>query len=168
MSLAPLLDGRAPPIPAFTRFAAMAAFALGLVQFAAPKGDLAAPDVGVDLGRSDGRWLRSPRSGSTRFALVGPWRPDPPVVDLHADHAAARGLVGRTTHQVGRASPRDDRAVLRRACHRRPVHAAAGAHHARRCFLAISAGPIKGTDRRSEVSVKSLEKRRENPVPVDG
>jgi len=36
MSLAPLLDA-APAIPLHA-FAAMAAFALGLVQFAAPKG----------------------------------------------------------------------------------------------------------------------------------
>jgi uncharacterized membrane protein len=38
MSLAPLLDA-APAIPVHA-FAAMAAFALGIVQFAAPKGTL--------------------------------------------------------------------------------------------------------------------------------
>ena len=38
MSLAPLLDA-APAIPLHA-FAAMAAFALGIVQFAAPKGTL--------------------------------------------------------------------------------------------------------------------------------
>ena len=45
MSLAPLLDA-APAIPLHA-FAAMAAFALGLVQFAAPKGTL--PHRTVDL-----------------------------------------------------------------------------------------------------------------------
>ncbi|MGA7803096.1 DUF2306 domain-containing protein [Bradyrhizobium sp.] len=44
MSLAPLLDA-APAIP-FHAFAAMAAFVLGLVQFAAPKGTLPHRTVG--------------------------------------------------------------------------------------------------------------------------
>jgi uncharacterized membrane protein len=44
MSLAPLLDA-APAIPVHA-FAAMAAFALGLVQFAAPKGTLPHRTVG--------------------------------------------------------------------------------------------------------------------------
>ena len=44
MSLAPLLDA-APAIPLHA-FAAMAAFALGLVQFAAPKGTLPHRTVG--------------------------------------------------------------------------------------------------------------------------
>ena len=44
MSLAPLLDA-APAIPLHA-FAAMAAFALGLVQFAAPKGTLPHRTIG--------------------------------------------------------------------------------------------------------------------------
>jgi uncharacterized membrane protein len=44
MSLAPLLDA-APAIPMHA-FAAMAAFALGLVQFASPKGTLPHRTVG--------------------------------------------------------------------------------------------------------------------------
>ena len=44
MSLTPLLDA-VPPIPAHA-FAAMAAFALGIVQFAAPKGTLPHRTIG--------------------------------------------------------------------------------------------------------------------------
>ncbi len=44
MSLAPLLD--APPAIPLHAFAAMAAFALGIVQFAAPKGTLPHRTVG--------------------------------------------------------------------------------------------------------------------------
>ena len=51
MTLAPLLN--ASPVIQIHAFAAMGAFALGLVQFAAPKGHAAAPDHRLDLGRSD-------------------------------------------------------------------------------------------------------------------
>ena len=52
MTLAPLLN--ASPVIQIHAFAAMAAFALGLVQFAAPQGHAAAPDHRLDLGRPDG------------------------------------------------------------------------------------------------------------------
>jgi uncharacterized membrane protein len=45
MSLAPLIDAAEPAIPLHA-FAAMAAFALGLVQFAAPKGTLPHRTIG--------------------------------------------------------------------------------------------------------------------------
>jgi uncharacterized membrane protein len=72
MSFAPLLDA-APAIPLHA-FAAMAAFALGLVQFAAPKGTLPHRTVGwiwvalmvVVAGSSF--WIHQIR-------LVGPWSP---------------------------------------------------------------------------------------------
>ena len=48
MSLAPLLDA-APAIPLHA-FAAMAAFVLGIVQFAPTQGHAAAPDAGLDAG----------------------------------------------------------------------------------------------------------------------
>src|SRR5881227_1428647 len=72
MSLAPLLDA-APAIPLHA-FAAMAAFALGVVQFAAPKGTLphrtlgwiwAALMVAVAISSF---WIHSTR-------LVGPFSP---------------------------------------------------------------------------------------------
>ena len=51
MTLAPLLT--ASPAIQLHAFAAMAAFALGLLQFAAPKGTMPHRTVGLDLGRAD-------------------------------------------------------------------------------------------------------------------
>jgi uncharacterized membrane protein len=72
MSLAPLLDA-APAIPLHA-FAAMAAFALGLVQFAAPKGTLPHRTVGwiwvglMMLVAISSLWIHQIR-------LLGPWSP---------------------------------------------------------------------------------------------
>src|SRR5437879_4443106 len=72
MSLAPLLDA-APAIPVHA-FAAMAAFALGLVQFAAPKGTLPHRTVGwIWVGlmatvAASSFWIHEIR-------LLGPWSP---------------------------------------------------------------------------------------------
>src|SRR5262249_6129608 len=72
MSLAPLFDA-APVIP-LPAFAAMAAFALGLLQFSAPKGTLPHRTIG---------WIWIERmavvAGSSfwihQIRLVGPWSP---------------------------------------------------------------------------------------------
>src|SRR4030088_285510 len=72
MSLAPLLDA-APQIPLHA-FAAMTAFALGIVQFAAPKGTLPHRTIGwlwVGLMASvavSSFWIHQIR-------LIGPWSP---------------------------------------------------------------------------------------------
>ena len=72
MSLAPLLDA-APAIPLHA-FAAMAAFALGLVQFAAPKGTLPHRTVGwiwvglMAIVAASSFWIHEVR-------LLGPWSP---------------------------------------------------------------------------------------------
>jgi uncharacterized membrane protein len=72
MSLTPLLD-EAPAIP-FHAFAAMTAFVLGLVQFAAPKGTLPHRTIGwiwVGLMASvaiSSFWIH-------KIRLVGPWSP---------------------------------------------------------------------------------------------
>ena len=72
MSLAPLLDA-APAIPLHA-FAAMAAFALGLVQFAAPKGTLPHRTVGwiwvglMAIVAASSFWIHEIR-------LLGPWSP---------------------------------------------------------------------------------------------
>jgi uncharacterized membrane protein len=72
MSLAPLLDA-APAIPLHA-FAAMAAFALGVVQFAAPKGTLPHRTIGwiwvalMALVAGSSFWIHQIR-------LVGPWSP---------------------------------------------------------------------------------------------
>ena len=73
MSLAPLLDA-APAIPVHA-FAAMAAFALGLVQFAAPKGTLPHRTIGwiwvslMVIVAGSSLWIHQIR-------LVGPWSPN--------------------------------------------------------------------------------------------
>jgi uncharacterized membrane protein len=72
MSLAPLLDA-APAIPLHA-FAAMTAFALGIVQFAAPKGTLPHRTVGwiwvalMACVAISSFWIHQLR-------LVGPWSP---------------------------------------------------------------------------------------------
>jgi uncharacterized membrane protein len=72
MSLAPLLDA-APAIPLHA-FAAMAAFALGLVQFAAPKGTLPHRTIGwiwvglMMMVAISSFWIHQMR-------LLGPWSP---------------------------------------------------------------------------------------------
>jgi uncharacterized membrane protein len=72
MSLAPLLDA-APAIPLHA-FAAMAAFALGIVQFAAPKGTLPHRTLGwiwvilMTVVAISSFWIHQIR-------LVGPWSP---------------------------------------------------------------------------------------------
>jgi uncharacterized membrane protein len=72
MSLAPLLDA-APAIPVHA-FAAIAAFALGLVQFAAPKGTLPHRTVGwiwvvlMAVVAASSFWIHEIR-------LLGPWSP---------------------------------------------------------------------------------------------
>ncbi len=72
MSLAPLLDA-APAIPLHA-FAAMSAFALGVVQFAAPKGTLPHRTLGwiwvllMAVVAVSSFWIHQLR-------LVGPWSP---------------------------------------------------------------------------------------------
>jgi uncharacterized membrane protein len=72
MSLAPLLDA-APAIPLHA-FAAMGAFVLGVVQFAAPKGTLPHRTIGwiwvslMALVAISSFWIHQIR-------LVGPWSP---------------------------------------------------------------------------------------------
>ena len=72
MSLAPLLDA-APAIPLHA-FAAMAAFALGIVQFAAPKGTLPHRTLGwiwvglMAVVAISSFWIHQLR-------LIGPWSP---------------------------------------------------------------------------------------------
>src|SRR5260370_3365625 len=74
MSFAPLLDA-APAIPLHA-LAAMTAFALGLVQFAAPKGTLPHRTLGwiwvglIALVAISSFWLQQIR-------LLGPWSPIP-------------------------------------------------------------------------------------------
>src|SRR3954467_13633128 len=108
MTLAPLLDA-APAIPLHA-LAAMAAFALGIVQFASPKGTLPHRTLGwiwVALMAGvavSSFWIHQIR-------LFGPLEPDPPAVDLYADHAGARRVV-RSSAQGPRPQDHDDLDLL--------------------------------------------------------
>ncbi len=93
MSLEPLLRA-AEPIPIHA-FAAIAAFALGLVQFAAPKGTLPHRTIGwiwVGLMATvalSSLWIHTIR-------VWGPWSPIRPSLNLHARDPAALAFCMRT------------------------------------------------------------------------
>ncbi len=99
MSLAPLLD--ASPVIQVHAFAAFAAFGLGLVQFAAPRGTLPHRTVGwlwvalLAIIAISSFWIHEDQD-------VGAVQPDPSVVDLCADHAAARAVWAAHRHHVRR------------------------------------------------------------------
>jgi uncharacterized membrane protein len=143
MSLAPLLEA-APAIPVHA-FAAMAAFALGLVQFAAPKGTLPHRTLGwiwvalMATVAASSFWIHQIR-------LLGPWSP------IHL--LSIFTLIVRRSHAPqGRRSPPDhDDDFCRRTGHCRPIHIPTGPDHARggfrpiggcrkRCFSAVLQGP---------------------------
>ena len=106
MSLAPLLDA-APAIPLHA-FAAMAAFVLGLVQFAAPKGTLPHRTLGWI-------WVLLMVGGGRQFVLDPPdpagrpVEPDPPAVDLHADRCCRSAVLAGAPAPRRRSSPHHDR-----------------------------------------------------------
>ena len=87
MSLTPLLE--APGTIPLHAFAAMAAFALGIVQFAAPKGTLPHRTIGwiwvllMFAVAISSFWIHEIR-------LVGPFSPIHLLADLRPDHAGAR------------------------------------------------------------------------------
>ena len=172
MSLAPLLD--APPAIPLHAFAAMAAFALGIVQFAAPKGTLPHRTVGwiwvglmVTVAASS-FWIHQIR-------LVGPWSPIRPAVDLHTDRGAAGGMAG-TASRHQRPSPHHDLHFRRGAGGRGPLHRPARTDHAQRdlrtlggrqreriwCLVSGSGdAPPGGPRGQRHPAVKSMKKRRE-------
>jgi uncharacterized membrane protein len=111
MTLEPLL--KAAPIIQVHAFAAMGAFALGLVQFAAPKGTLPHRTIGwiwVALMATiaiSSFWIHQIR-------IIGTVQPDPFPVHLHAGDAsifcAARAPASRAATSQG------DDLDLRRRC----------------------------------------------------
>src|ERR1019366_3488518 len=133
MSLAPLLNA-ASAIPLHA-FAAMTAFALGVVQFAAPKGTLPHRTIG-DLGLpddiGDGQFVLDPSDPADRLL-----EPDPFAGDLHAGDGSTRRLEGAPA-SGRRSSPRHDPDFLRCAGYRRAVRAAPGADHAHRAVRPLA------------------------------
>ena len=176
MSLAPLLDA-APAIPLHA-FAAMAAFVLGVVQFAAPKGTLPHRTLGwiwVCLMMAvalSSFWIHQIR-------LVGPWSPIH-LLSIFTLVMLPLGVWRAHHHQVARSSPHHDLDFHRRAGDRRAVHAGSGADHARGRFRPLARLRKAGSGKRFSRTVpaavfgvaatrcrgprKSLEKRREKPL----
>ena len=124
MSLEPLLN--AAPAIQIHAFTAMAAFALGAVQLAAPKGTLPHRTMGwiwvlmMVVVATTSFWIHELR-------MWGPWSP----IHLLALYTLA-------VRRARPASPREqapqchDRTVHRRARHRWPVYLRPRPHHARR------------------------------------
>src|SRR5712671_4684166 len=145
MSLAPLLDA-APAIPLHA-FAAMAAFALGIVQFAAPKGTLPHRTLGwiwvalMAVVALSSFWIHQIR-------LFGPWSPIH-LLSIFTPIMLVLAVWYARRHKSPRPQDRDDLDLLRRACHCRPVHLRARTDHAygvfrllKRARIGCSARPI--------------------------
>jgi len=141
MSLAPLLNA-APEVPVHA-FAAMAASVLGVVQFAAPKGTLPHRTIGwiwvlLMLGVAiSSFWIQ-------QIKLWGPWSPIHLLSIFTLITVPARRVASAPP---SRRRPRADHGpdFHRRACHRRPVHADAGADHAHgpvRVVSTLWGGPL--------------------------
>src|SRR5438067_419371 len=114
MILAPLLD--APPAIALHAMAAITAFALGIVQFAAPKGTIPHRTVGwIWVGLMLAVALSSFLIHHIR--LWGPWPLGGPA---RVDHGGGEALVSRLRHER-------DRGAGAARCARRP-QAGASAH----------------------------------------
>jgi uncharacterized membrane protein len=98
MSLAPLLDA-APAIPVHA-FAAMAAFALGLVQLAAPKGTLPHRTLGwiwvglMAVVAVSSFWIHQLR-------IVGPWSPIR-MLSIFVPVMLVAGVLAARRHNVQR------------------------------------------------------------------
>ncbi len=136
MSLAPLLDA-APAIPLHA-FAAMAAFLLGLVQFAAPKGTLPHRTIGwiwvalMAAVAASSFWIHQIR-------LVGPFSPIHLLSIFTLVMLPAGGVAG--PHPSRRRSPaHHDPAVHGCTGGGGPVHAGARTHHAPRDFRGVRGG----------------------------
>ncbi len=134
MSLAPLLDA-APAIPVHA-FAAMAAFALGIVQFAAPKGTLPHRTVGwiwvglMAVVAASSFWIHEIR-------LLGPWSP------IHLLSIFTLIMLPIAVWRARRHRIADHRRIMiadfcGRAGHCRAVHVRSGADHARGVFRPLS------------------------------
>jgi uncharacterized membrane protein len=189
MALAPLLDA-APAIPIHA-FAAMAAFGLGVVQLAAPKGTLPHRTLGwiwVGLMLSvavSSFWIHQIR-------LVGPWSPIH-LLSIFVLITVPLAVWRAHQHRVADHRRIRDLGLLRRPGDRGPVHAAAGTDHARGGVRPLGPPLARGLSRRisalehwrcrtrfparfrdrgtaSVQPPKSLEKRREKPRrdPVKG
>jgi uncharacterized membrane protein len=137
VTLAPLLA--ASPAVKLHAFAAMAAFALGVVQLSAPKGTLPHRAIGwfwvvlMLVISISAFWIHELRL----------WGPDSPFGDIYVGYVAGRSAARAAASR--RAAPLcHDFDLLRRAGDRRIIHVRTGPHHAcRHCR------PLKWRDRES-------------------
>jgi uncharacterized membrane protein len=140
VTLAPLLA--ASPAVKLHAFAAMAAFALGVVQLSAPKGTLPHRAIGwfwvvlMLVISISAFWIHELR-------LLGALEPDSPFGDIYVGYIAGRSAARAAASR--RAAPlRHDFDLLRRAGDRRIIHVRTGPHHAGR-----HRWPLKWRDRES-------------------
>ena len=116
--------------------AAIAAFALGVFQFVAPKGTPRHRLTGwLWVGLMTTVVLTS--AGIHEMRVWGPWRSDSPVVDSYGRHAA-NGRDSRSAASCEAAPRNDDRSLRRRPHSRRNLYASRGSNHARRGFWTMS------------------------------
>ena len=139
MSLAPLLN--ASPVIQLHAFAAMGAFALGIVQLSAPKGTIPHRTLGwiwaCMMMIVAGSFAVDPRDQDVRLL-----QPHPSALDFHTDHCAACGL-RRAPSRGPTPSLRDDRDLRRGLGDRRILHFCARSHHACSGVRQLSRSPRK-------------------------
>ena len=158
MSLSPLLDA-APAIPLHA-FAAMAAFALGLVQFAAPKGTLPHRTIGwiwvglMAVVAVSSFWIHQIR-------LVGPWSPIH-LLSIFTLIMLPLAVWRAQHHDVSGHRRIMIFTVRGRAGDRWAVHVGARADHARRGFR-----PIGALDERSAAFAFRFAARVVSAAPAD-
>ncbi len=146
MTLAPLLD--AAPAIQLHAFAAMAAFALGIVQLAAPKGTLPHRTLGwiwVALMLAvcvTSFWIHDLR-------LWGPWSPIH-LLSIFTLIMLPLAVLRARRHQVSRHRCDDDRHLQRRARGRRAVHVPAGPHHVCGRVRALTGACLGHSNRRED------------------
>ena len=133
---------RLSPAQGYT-FAAMAAFALGAVQLAAPKGTLPHRTIGwlwvalMVTVTTTSFWIHDNRAR-------GEWSPTPSAFDLHADHAAARGDPCHAS-SCRESSQGHDGAVHRCPAHRGNYSPSGPAASCMRSYSAIEWGARRGS-----------------------
>src|SRR5262249_18746282 len=139
VSLAPVLN--AAPAIQLHAFAALAAFGLGAVQLAAPKGTLPHRTFGwiwvllmVTVAASS-FWIHE-------LHIWGPWSP----IHLLAIFTLAMLPLAVLHARRRQASQRHDRDLCRRAGGRRPLHPHARPHHARGGVRTLRAGRNRARD----------------------
>jgi uncharacterized membrane protein len=139
MSFAPLLDA-APAIPLHA-FAAMAAFVLGLVQFAAPKGTLPHRTIGW-IWVALMAFVAVSSFCIHQIRLVGPWSPIH-LLSIFTPIMLVVGVLAARGHNVRRHKITMISIFAGAPAGRRAVHPGAGTDHAYRHFRQLARDEIR-------------------------